>query len=271
MPRLAANLTTMFTELPFLDRVGAAADCGFAGVEFQFPYAVPAADLADRLLHFGVTPVLFNLPAGDVAAGERGCAALPGRTGDFREGLHEALTYARTIGCRQLHVMAGVLSPQMERADGEAVFVANLREACDLARPDGVTLLIEPLNVRDNPGYFLRTTAEAVAVLDRVERPNIGLQLDFYHCQISEGDLARHATDLPGRYAHVQIAGVPGRHEPDRGEINYRYLLDLLDDLDYRGWVGCEYLPAAGTWEGLDWARPWGIRRSARPPPVERI
>jgi len=153
-------------------------------------------------------------------------------------------------------VLAGRIAPER---DSEARFVANLGRAAARAAADGVTLLVEPLNARDNPGYFLRTTDQAVALLDRIAAAGVKLQFDFYHCQISEGDLAAHAERLIGRYAHVQIAGVPGRNEPDRGEINYAYLLELLDRLGYDGWVGCEYRPAAGTIEGLGWARRWGI------------
>jgi hydroxypyruvate isomerase len=254
VPRFAANLTCLFTELPFLDRFAAAAAAGFAAVEFQFPYEFPAVEIARRLVQCDLTPVLFNLPPGDLAKGERGLAALPGREAEFDKSLDLALDYARAIGCPRLHVMAGLMP-----AARELTYVAALRRAADRAAAERITLLIEPLNARDNPGYFLRTTAEAVAVLDRVERDNVKLQLDFYHCQISEGDLARHAEDLFGRYAHVQVANIPGRHEPDRGEINYPYLFNLLDRLGYDGWVGCEYRPAAGTLEGLGWLRAWGV------------
>ena len=254
MPRFAANLSCLFTELPFLDRFAAAAAAGFEAVEFQFPYDFPAAEIADRLERCGLDPVLFNLPPGDMAKGERGLAALPGREAAFDASLELALDYARAIGCMRLHVMAGAVP-----AAQESTYVAALRRAADRAAAERITLLIEPLNGRDNPGYLLRSTAQAVAVLDCVARENVKLQLDFYHCQISEGDLARHAEELFGRYAHVQVANVPGRHEPDRGEINYPYLFDLLDRLGYDGWVGCEYRPAGETRAGLGWARPWGI------------
>jgi 2-dehydrotetronate isomerase len=257
MPRFAANISTLFTELPFLERPVAAKAAGFKAVEFQSPYAVPAEELAARLERNGLSAVLFNAPMGDAAAGERGLAAQQGREAAFMASIETALAYARAIKARQIHVLAG--PRQGDPAAQEQLYVANLQRAADRVREAGVTLLIEPLNARDNPGYFLSTTGAAIAILDRVARPNVALQFDFYHCQISEGDLARRAEALFGRYAHVQIANVPGRHEPDCGEINYPFLFDLLDRLGYEGWIGCEYRPKSGTLAGLGWARPWGI------------
>ena len=257
MPKFAANISTLFTELPFLDRIAAARTAGFAAVEFQSPYAVPAAELATRLARSGLPAVLFNAPMGDVAAGERGLAAQPGRERDFDASIETALGYARTIGTKQIHVLAGLAMG--ERAAQEAIYVANLKRAAERAARDGVTLLIEPLNARDNPGYFLNSTAMAVALLDRIACANVALQFDLYHCQISEGDLAQHARDLFGRYPHVQIANVPGRHEPGLGEIHFPVLFDLFDELGYAGWIGCEYRPKAGTLAGLGWARRWGV------------
>lgn len=231
-------------------------------MEFQSPYDHPAAELSQRLQESGLATVLFNAPMGNVAGGDRGLAAQPGREADFAASIATALSYARSLHCKQVHVLAGRALAQGaagERAAQEAVYVANLQSAADRALDDGVTLLIEPLNARDNPGYFLNTTAAAIAVLDRVNRKNVGLQFDFYHCQITEGDLAQHAKNLFGRYPHVQIANVPGRHEPDQGEINFTFLFDLLDELGYSGWIGCEYRPKAGTLAGLGWARRWGI------------
>lgn len=260
MPRLAANLSLLFTERPFLERFGAAAAAGFRAVEFQSPYEFAAADVAGRAAAHQLPIVLFNTPLGDRAAGERGLAALPGRTAEFHAALDRALGYARVLGCPRLHVLAGAVAAD---AASEATYIANLRAGAERARAQGVTLLIEPLNAADNPVYFLRSTAQAVRLLDRIGCDNVRLQFDFYHCQISEGDLAGHARRLFGRYAHVQIAGVPGRAEPDRGEINYPFLLDLLDELGYAGHVGCEYRPAAGTLAGLGWARRWGIGAGA--------
>ncbi len=199
------------------------------------------------------------MPPGEGAA-ERGFAALPGHEAEFDASLARALAYAGTIGCRRIHVLAGRIAPDPET---EAAFIANLRRGAARAAACDVTLLIEPLNADDNPGYFLRTTAQAAALLERIGCANVKLQFDFYHCQITEGALAAHAERLIGSYGHVQIAGVPGRNEPDRGEINYRFLLDLLDRLGYDGWVGCEYRPAAATLDGLGWAAPWGIGRRA--------
>jgi hydroxypyruvate isomerase len=259
MPKLAANLSMLFPDLPFLDRFAAAATAGFTGVEFLFPYEFPAGEIAARLKRHGLTQALFNLPPGDWAKGERGLAALPGREGEFMEGLERALDYAGATGCQRLHVMAGLWPHGLDRREGAALYVANLRRAADRAAARDVTLLIEPLNSRDMPGYFLHTTGEAMAILKEVGRDNVKLQLDLYHCQIMEGDLATHIRALAGHYAHVQIAGVPERHEPDRGEINYPYLLELLDEVGYGGWVGCEYRPAGSTLAGLGWARRWGI------------
>lgn len=259
MPKLAANLSMMFQEVPFLDRFAMAAAAGFAGVEYLFPYDFSAAEIAARLKHHRLIQVLFNLPPGDWSNGERGTAALPGRESEFMTSLECALDYARSTGCKHLHAMAGLWPSDRDRREGLAIYVANLRRAADRAAHHGITLLIEPINSRDMPGYFLATSGQAMRVLEEVGRDNVRLQLDLYHCQIMEGDLATHIRALAGRYAHVQIAGVPERHEPDRGEVNYAYLLELLDEVGYAGWVGCEYRPAAETRKGLGWARRWGI------------
>jgi 2-dehydrotetronate isomerase len=260
MPKLAANLSMMFQEAPFLDRFAAAEECGFAGVEFLFPYDFPAVEIAERLEKRRLTQALFNLPPGDWVKGERGMAALPGREEEFMSGLELALAYARSTTCPRLHVMAGNWPSGRDRREGRQTYVANLKRAAERAALQGVTLLIEPINVRDMPGYFLNTTDEAMEVIAAVGADNLKLQLDLYHCQITEGDLAMHIRRLAGSYAHVQIAGVPERHEPDRGEVNYDYLLELLDEVGYSGWVGCEYRPAGGTRAGLGWARRWGCR-----------
>jgi 2-dehydrotetronate isomerase len=201
--------------------------------------------------------VLFNVPMGDPKQGERGLAAQAGREADFAASIETTLAYARLLACRQVHVLAGKASGG--RAAQEEVYIANLRRAADQAAQEGVTLLIEPLNARDNPGYFLSDTTQAVALLDRIARKNVALQFDLYHCQITEGDLAQHMRTLLGRYAHVQVANVPGRHEPGLGEIDFDFLFALFDELGYEGWIGCEYRPKAGTLAGLGWARRWGI------------
>jgi hydroxypyruvate isomerase len=257
MPKLAANLSMMFTEVSFLDRFAAAAAAGFDGVEFLFPYEFAPEEIAARLRQHGLSQVLFNLPPGDWARGERGMAALPGREKEFMAALDRALEFALATGCQQLHAMAGNWPVGANWREGAAVFVDNLRRAADRVAEHDITVLIEPLNKRDNPGYFLNTTIEAAAILNEVGRNNVKLQLDLYHCQITEGDLAIHIRNLAGSYAHVQIAGVPDRHEPDNGEVNFAYVLSVLDDVGYRGWVGCEYRPAAATEAGLDWARRW--------------
>jgi 2-dehydrotetronate isomerase len=260
MPKLAANLSMMFQEAPFLDRFAAAAECGFTGVEFLFPYDFPAEDIGARLEKHGLTQALFNLPPGDWAKGERGMAALPGRESEFMAALEQALRYARATKCTRLHAMAGNWPTGRDRREGRSVYVANLKRAADRAAGEGVSLVIEPINIRDMPDYFLNTSGEAMSIIEEVGRENLKLQFDLYHCQIMEGDLATHVRRLAGRYAHVQIAGVPDRHEPDRGEVNYDYLLELLDEVGYDGWVGCEYRPAADTRAGLGWARRWGCR-----------
>jgi hydroxypyruvate isomerase len=258
MPNFAANLSTLFTELPFLERFAAARTAGFHAVEFQAPYDFAADALAGCAEAAGVKIVLFNAPMGNAKAGDRGFGAQPGREADFDASIATALDYARVLDCRQIHVLAGRESAD-GRAKQEAVYIANLQRAAAQAAAQGVTLLIEPLNRRDNPGYFLTTTREAIAILDRVGEANVALQFDLYHCQISEGDLAQHIRDLHGRYPHVQIANVPGRHEPGRGEIDFAFLFDLFDEIGYGGWIGCEYRPKHGTLVGLRWGRRWGI------------
>lgn len=259
MPKLAANLSMMFQEVGFLDRFGAAAAAGFTGVEYLFPYDFPAPEVAARLQQHRLTQALFNLPPGDWGKGERGLAALPGREDEFRAGVERGLEYAAATGCRQLHAMAGVWPAGRDRREGREVYVANIRHAAGRAAPRGVNILIEPVNTRDIPGFYLNTTTDALPILEEVGRDNVRLQLDLYHCQIMEGDLAKHVRTLAGRYTHVQIAGVPDRHEPDQGEVNFTYLLDLLDEVGYTGWVGLEYRPAADTRAGLGWARRWGV------------
>ncbi len=275
MPRLAANLSMLYPEHPFLDRFAACARDGFEAVEFLFPYDHPAATLRERLDDNGLKQVLFNTVPGDFAAGERGLACLPGREAEFLAGVDRAIEYATVLGCPRLHAMAGLApsaTPGEDDVDGSSrarlrdTYVANLAEAAARCRSAGLELLIEPINPRDIPGYFLNTQAEAHAVVRAVGAPNLKVQMDLYHCQIVEGDLAMRIRQwLPG-VGHIQIAGVPERHEPDVGEINYPYLFRLLDELGYDGWIGCEYRPAGGdrpgaTSAGLAWARAWLPRR----------
>lgn len=253
MVRLAANLSMMFQDLPFLDRFDAAARAGFMGVEFMFPYDHEAGLIAERAKRCGLDIVLFNLPPGDWAGGERGLGALPDRVEDCRAGARLARDYARTLGCPRLHLMAGKVpvTPESHQA-----LVENLGYAADLLAADGIDVLVEPINTRvDIPGYFYDTTRAALAVIDAVGRANVRLQYDIYHMQIMEGDLARTIERLLPRIGHMQLADNPGRAEPGSGEINYPWLLRRIDQLGYDGWIGCEYRPAGDTLAGLGWAR----------------
>ena len=264
MPQFAANLSMLYPELDFLDRFQAAAQDGFKAVEYLFPYAFEARDIAARLRAHGLQQVLFNAPPGDWDAGERGLACLPGRESEFRAGVQQALAYAGALDCPRIHVMAGVLPAGSARAAHDATYISQLRWAASEAAKQAVEVLIEPINPRDIPRFFLSRQDQAHQVLADVGAPNLKVQMDLYHCQIVEGDLAvklRHYLPT-GRVGHVQIAGVPERHEPDLGELNYAYLFAVLDELGYAGWVGCEYRPqqgtqAGGTSAGLGWLKPW--------------
>lgn len=262
MIRLAANLSMLFTEHDFLDRFTAAAAAGFRGVEYLFPYAHAPQTLAAALREAGVEQVLFNLPPGDWDAGERGLTCLPGREAEFRDGLIEALRYAEALGCPRVHAMAGLVAGEADAdalAAHHATYVANLRFAAREAARAGREVLIEPINTRDMPGFFLSRQAQAMAVLEEVGASNLRLQFDLYHCQIMEGDLIRHLERQFHAIAHVQIAGVPERHEPDQGEVHYPALFERLERLGYAGWVGCEYRPAGATRAGLGWGRAYGL------------
>ncbi len=255
MPRFAANLSFMFTEVPFLERFEAAARSGFKAVEFLFPYEWPATEIAARLKANGLIQALFNLPPGDWAKGERGLASLPGREAEFEAAVAQALSYAEALGCQRLHAMAGLRHHGASRA----TYIANLRKAAKTAAPSGVDLVIEPINARDIPGFFLNTTAEARAVIHEVAAPNLGLQFDLYHRQIQEGDLVTAIAEFGGLAKHYQIASPPDRGEPDEGEINYRYLLKKIDESGFTGWIGCEYKPRGGTVAGLSWVENCGV------------
>jgi 2-dehydrotetronate isomerase len=259
MPRFAANISTMFTDRPFAERIAAAASAGFRAVECQFPYEVAAEELKARLAGASVEMVLLNTPPGDFAAGERGLAGLPGREADFEAALGRALAYAEALACPQIHVMAGVQPKGTSKEACLGVYKANLRLAVEACGRAGRIALIEPINTRDIPGYLLNTPDEGAAVIAELDQPGLRLQFDFYHAQIMRGDLARSFERHQAITAHVQIAGVPERHEPDTGEINYPYLFDVLDRRGYQGWVGCEYVPAGRTEDGLGWANRYGI------------
>ena len=257
MPRLAANISTLFNELPFLDRIDAAAKAGFAAVECQFPYAVEPAALAHRLQAVGVPMVLFNVPPGRPEAGERGLASLPGREADFNASVERAVEYAQATGCSRVHVMAGLLPTGADRQRHVAQFVSSIARAADRLAAIGATAMIEPINTRDVPGYLLDGTTLALECMANAQRPNLQLQYDVYHLQVMEGDLMRSMGRLLPSIGHIQIADNPGRHEPGTGEINFANLLPHIDALGYGGWVGCEYLPQSNTLSGLAWARPW--------------
>jgi hydroxypyruvate isomerase len=264
MPRFAANLSMLYPEHDFVDRFAAAARDGFAAVEYLFPYAHERVELAARLADHGLQQVLFNAPPGNWDAGERGLACLPGREAEFRRGVDQALEYARALRCPRVHLMAGVAPQGADRAALQATYETNLAWAA--ARDPGIDWLIEPINTRDIPGFFLNRQDEAHRVVAAVGAANLKVQMDLYHCQIVEGDVAMKLRRyLPGgRVGHLQIAGVPERHEPDTGELNYAYLFGVIDELSaacgWNGWVGCEYRPArgaapGGTTQGLGWRR----------------
>jgi hydroxypyruvate isomerase len=255
VPKFAANLTLLFNEVPFIERFGAAPAAGFKAVEFLFPYDHDAHAIAEQLKIHGLDNVLFNMPPGDFVAGERGLACLPGRETEFREGITKALSYAKILGTPRLHVMAGLLPDGVDRARYRATYIDNLKVAASEAAKQNVTLLIEPINTRDIPGYFLNTQSDAHAIHEEVGAKNLKVQMDFYHVQIVEGDIATKLQRYLPHVGHIQIAGVPGRNEPDTGEINYPYLFRLLDELGYEGWVGCEYRPAGKTVDGLGWMK----------------
>ena len=253
MPRFAANLSMMFNEVPFLDRFAAAAKAGFEGVEFLFPYDFPAAEIRKRLKGEGLTQALFNMPPGDWANGERGLTSLPGRQSEFHEAVKRALDYAAELECRHVHCMAGIPGPDVAPGTAAALFAANLAWATERAAPAGVKLVIEPINHRDMPGYFLNTQAQGAAVIEAIGRDRLGLQFDLYHVQITEGDISKRMEKHMPIIAHMQIADVPARNEPGTGEIGWAYLFRRMDELGYAGWVGCEYRPAGDTVAGLEW------------------
>lgn len=260
MPRFAANLSMMFTEVPFLDRFAAARAAGFAGVEYLFPYDHPAEAVRDALAATGLEQALFNLPPGDFSKGERGLAALPGREAEFKDSVAKALHYAEVIGARRLHCMAGLVPADADRAAYAGTYLSNLADLAEQAAPMGITIVIEPINTRSIPGYFLNYQRDGRRFIEKVGAANLKLQFDCFHCQIMEGDLAMHLEEFMGVIDHVQIAGVPERHEPDTGEINYPYLFERLDRLGYQGWVGCEYQPKGRTEDGLGWFAPYRRR-----------
>jgi hydroxypyruvate isomerase len=255
LPRFAANLSFLFTEVPFLDRFEAAALAGFTGVEFMFPYAFAADDIRARLDEHGLELVLFNLPPGHWDKGERGFAALPGREDEFASSVDLALTYAETLGCTRLHAMAGLTTHGAERA----AYLANLKMAARWAAAQGVDILIEPINTRDIPGYFLNRTSDAAAIIAEAGEPNLGLQFDIYHRHIMEGGVIGALKEFGNLARHYQCAGPPDRGEPDAGELDYREIFEMIDASGYGGWIGCEYKPRGETKAGLVWRERCGV------------
>ena len=253
MPKFNANLSMLFTETPFLDRFAAAAEAGFRGVEYLFPYAFQKDDIAERLHKNGLTQVLFNLPAGNWEAGERGIACDPDRVSEFQDGVGKAIDYAKALDCAQVNCLAGIppagLEPRVRAANACGEFEVRRIETAGC----GLTLFAEPVNTYDIPGFFLNRSAQAIALFDEVGSPNLKLQYDIYHMQRMEGELANTIERLLPRIAHLQLADNPGRNEPGTGEINYPFLLNFIDRLGYDGWIGCEYKPRHGTKEGLGW------------------
>lgn len=255
MPRFAANLTMLFNEVPFLDRFEKAAAAGFTGVEYLFPYDFPVEELVAKLKANGLQQVLHNLPAGNWGAGERGIAILPDRVDEFRAGVDKAITYATALGSPQVNILAGIAPAGGERDVLHKTFVENLKFAAPKIKEAGLKLLIEPINTRDIPGFFLNYTKQAKAIIEEVGSDNLFIQYDIYHMQIMEGDLARTIEANLPQIAHIQLADNPGRFEPGTGEINYAFLFRHLDAIGYAGWVGCEYKPKGDTAAGLGWIK----------------
>jgi hydroxypyruvate isomerase len=255
MPKLAANLSTLFRELPFLERFAAARRAGFRAVEYQYPYEFDAKEVAAAAREAGLPVVLHNMPPGDPQLGEHGTACLPGREARFRDDLERAIVYARAAGCPSLHCLAGLAPP--DKAQAHKTYIANLKHAALRLGREGMRVLIEPLSPRTLPGCFLSGSEQAARVLDEVGAPNVLLQYDMFHMQVMEGNLAATIERLLPRIGHFQLADAPGRNEPGSGEINFAFLLDHIDRLRYAGWVGCEYNPLGDTVEGLKWAQPY--------------
>lgn len=250
MPKFAANLTMMFNEVPFLDRFEAAANAGFKYVEYLWPYDYPAAELKAKLEQYGLKQVLFNTAAGDVAQGEWGVSAIPGREADSHRDIDLALEYALALGCENVHVMAAVVPEGEDREAYKQTFIKNVQYAADKFKPHGINVLLE---AEVKPNYLLKSQFDTLEIVEAVNRDNVFVQLDYFHAQNVDGNLSRLTDKLKGKFAHIQIASVPDRHEPDEGEINYQYIFNKLDEIGYEGYVGCEYKPRAETTSGLGW------------------
>jgi len=257
MPRFSANLSFLFTERPFLERFAAARVAGFAAVEFHFPYEHDPAALVEVVLTSGLEVVLFNLPAGNWVAGERGIACHPRRIAEFQDGVGQAIDYARVIGCGRLNCLAGIAPAGVAVEKARETLIENLRFAAAVTGRAGMQLVLEPLNTRDTPGFFVPDTSTALALIEDVGNDNLRLQYDIYHAQVMEGDLAHTLQQHLPRIGHIQLADNPGRHEPGTGEINFPFLLQHLDRIGYAGWIGCEYKPRGRTEDSFCWMEPW--------------
>ncbi|OBX05129.1 hydroxypyruvate isomerase [Gallibacterium genomosp. 3] len=255
MPKFAANLSMMFKEVPFLDRFEAAAKAGFKYVEYLFPYEYPAAELKAKLDQYGLKQVLFNTAPGNVAAGEWGVSAIPGREAESHRDIDQALEYAIALGCPNVHVMAGVVPEGADRTQYLQTFIKNVRYAADKFKPHGINVLLEALSPQVKPNYLIASQYQTLEIVEQVERDNVFVQLDYFHAQNVDGNITRLTEKLNGKFAHVQIASVPNRHEPDEGEINYTHIFNLLDQIGYNGWIGCEYNPRGKTEDGLIWLK----------------
>jgi len=254
MPRFAANLSMLFTEVPFTERFAKATAAGFRGVEYLFPYEWPKEELSKALEGNGLTQVLFNLPPGDWEAGERGIACLPGRVDEFRAGVDHAIEYARALGCKRLNCLAGLKPVELDEDTAWQTLVANVAWAADKLEGEGITLCVEAINSRvDMPRFFLDTSARVMALIEEVEADNLRLQYDIYHMQIMQGDLVRSMECLLPWIGHIQFADNPGRHEPGTGEINFSNVFSAIDKMNYDGWVSAEYLPSGATADSLHW------------------
>jgi hydroxypyruvate isomerase len=259
MPKFAANLTMLFNEVGFIDRFAAAVRSGFRGVEFLFPYAFEADQIAEQLNAHRLELVLHNLPAGDWESGERGIACHPNRVGEFQDGIDDAIRYAKILGTRQLNCLAGILPATVSQDIAWNTMVGNLKFAAVKLKAEGIRLLIEPVNTFDIPGFFLSHTSQALAMIKETGSDNLFVQYDIYHMQRMEGELANTIKAHLGMIRHIQLADNPGRSEPGTGEINYRYLFTLLDQIGYDGWIGCEYRPRTNTVDGLRWRAAYSV------------
>lgn len=255
MPKFSANLSMLFNEVDFIQRFRHAQQQGFSAVEYMFPYDYPAAALRNALAEHQLTQVLQNLPAGDWAAGERGIACLPGREGEFRDGVGLAIDYAHELGCGQINCLIGNSDPSVSRHKTDELVMENLSYAAQALAKENIRLLIEPINTYDMPNFYLHGSRQAIDLIEQIGSPNIYLQYDIYHMQRMEGELTQTMERLLAKISHIQVADNPGRHEPGSGEINYDYIFSALDRMGYRGWVGCEYKPMTTTESGLSWIK----------------